>query len=89
MEQLEPVRITQQRLEIRRRIVAAPPEADEMFLAAPIRELDEAQAIARRIQAHRLRIDGDWPLESHVGGQVFFVEIYAHSIVLALSVMPP
>ena len=62
MVELEPLGIAQQRLQVGRGIVAARAEADEMLVAAAVGDLDQAQPVAARDQAHRLGVDRDRPV---------------------------
>ena len=56
-------------------------ESHQVLVAAAVRQLDEAQAVAIRVKAHRLRVDGDRAFERQAFRKVFFVEKYAHSLV--------
>ena len=80
MVELEPLRVGEQRLEPRRGIVAADGEADQMLVALAVRKLHQAQPVAAGNQPHRLGVDGDRAVERHAFGQVFLVEMDAHSI---------
>src|SRR6476469_1720005 len=79
MIELESRRIAQQRLEVRRRIGASAGEPDEMLVALAVGQLNEAQAVAARDEAHGFGIDGDRPIrESHVCRQVFLMQMDRH-----------
>ncbi len=78
MIELGPRRIGEDRLQHRRGIVAGR-EADEMLVAAPVGELDEAQPVAGRVETHRLGIDGDRARREDIGGKIAFVEIDRHA----------
>src|SRR3546814_11001514 len=53
MEQLQPRGIGQNRFQYRRVIGAAGLEADEMLVARPVADLDEAEPVAQRVQLGR------------------------------------
>jgi hypothetical protein len=78
VEQLEPLRIGQHRLQIGRIIGAARRKADKMLVAFAIGNLDHTQTVARGHEPHRLGIDGNDARCKDIGGQVFFMEIYGH-----------
>src|SRR3546814_10509450 len=59
MEQLQPRGIGQNRFQYRRVIGAAGLEADEMLVARPVADLDEAEPVAQRVQPHGFGIDRD------------------------------
>ena len=88
MIELEPVRVGQQRLEIRRGIIAVGAEADEMLVARAVAKLHQAQPVAAGNQAHRLGIDRDRPARrtGTADGQVFFVKMDRHDRPVALAV---
>src|SRR3546814_1923698 len=75
MEQLQPRGIGQNRFQYRRVIGAAGLEADEMLVARPVADLDEAEPVAQRVQPHGFGIDRDRTRAQHALGQIFFVEI--------------
>ena len=80
MIELQPLRVRQERFEVRRGIVATLPETNEMLVALPVRKLDDAQPVAARIEPHRLGIDGDWSIgEADIARQVFLVQMNGHS----------
>src|SRR3954465_1926774 len=78
MVELEPRRVGQHRLEVGCRVIALRAEADEMLVAAAVRNLHEAQPRAARKEAHRLGIDGDGPGGEDALGQILFVEMDGH-----------
>src|SRR5438270_182937 len=79
MIQLQPVRIGEQRLQIRRRIVASAAESDEMLIPLSARQLHQAQPVAPGDEAHRFGVDSDRPIrESHIGRQVFLMQMDRH-----------
>ena len=54
-----------------------------MLVALAVGQLDQAQPVAAREQAHRLGVDRDRSVgKRHSGRQIVFVEMDAHSIVL-------
>ncbi len=59
-----------------------------MLVARPVADLDEAQPVAQRVQAHGFGIDGDGPGTQHAFGQIFFVEIDAHGLALGEAAVP-
>jgi len=78
--ELEAARVAEQRLQIRGGIIAAAPEADEMFVSLPIGQLDQAEPVAARNEAHGFGIYRDrTDREAYAGGQVFFVKMDRHS----------
>ncbi len=81
MVELQPVGVRQERLQVRRRIVASLPEADEVLVPLAVGQLDEAQPVAPGDQAHRFGVDCDRPVrEAQVFRQVFLVKMDGHSI---------
>jgi hypothetical protein len=68
MEDLGHLGIGQERLEVGRRIVAA--ELHQMTIAIASRELQQAEAIAQRVEAHGLAVDGYALAEVEPGRQV-------------------
>jgi hypothetical protein len=80
MIELEPGRIGQDRLEVRRLVAAAGGESDEMLVAAAVGDLDDAQPVAIGEKPHRLGVDGDRAGGEHALGQVFFVEMDGHGL---------
>ena len=80
MVELQPRGIGEHGLEIGRGIVAVGAEADEMLVAAAVRDLHQAEPVAAELKAHRLGVDGDRTGAEHAGGQVFFVEMDAHAL---------
>ena len=78
MVELQSRRIGEHRLEDGRVIGAAGGEADEMLVAAPVGDLDEAEPVAAELEPHRLGIDGDRARAEHAFGQVFFVQMDGH-----------
>ena len=50
----------------------------DMLVSLPVRNLDEAEPVAPRNEAHRLGVDGDGAGCEYVSGQVFFVEMDGH-----------
>jgi hypothetical protein len=80
MVELEPIRVREQPLQVRRRKVASLSEPDEMLVALAVRQLHQAQPVAAGVEAHRLGIDRDRPVgEPDVSGQVFLVQMNGHS----------
>src|SRR6185312_9723933 len=77
MEDLQDRGIGQQRLEAWR-VIGAGGELHEMRYAITGRKLDQAQAVAMGIEAHRFRVDGDAGAEREAGGKVAMVEMDAH-----------
>jgi hypothetical protein len=54
---------------------------DEVLVAFPVGQLDQAQPVASRDETHCLGVDGDRPIgESHIRGQVFLVQMNGHSV---------
>ena len=78
MIELEPCRIGQNRLEIGRGKRAARGEADEMLVALPVGNLDQAQPVARGDQTHGLGIDRNRAGGEHASGEIVIVEVDSH-----------
>jgi hypothetical protein len=80
MIELQAFGIGQHRAQVRRGIFAAGHEAHQMLVSAPIRNLHQAEAIARGDEAHGFGIHCDRAGCQHVGRQVFLVKINAHAV---------
>ena len=80
MIEFEPLGIAEQRLEVRRGIIALRSESHQMLVARPVGQLDQAQSVAPGDQAHRFGIDrDDRPGGENIGrGKIFFVEVDGH-----------
>ena len=79
MIELQPLGIGEHGAQVRRGIVAVGAEADQMLVAAPVRQLDDAEAIARGDEPHRLGIDGDRGAGGEdARGQVFLMKMNGH-----------
>jgi hypothetical protein len=74
MEDLEDTRVGHQRLEVRT-VVVRPLEADDMRIPLPVRQLNNAQRVPERVEAHGFSVDGDRALELHMSRQVAFVMV--------------
>ena len=80
MIELEAARVAEQRLQVRRGIIAVAPEADEMLVSLSVGQLDQAQPVAAGNEAHGFGIDRDRTVgEVDVRGQVFIVKMDRHS----------
>ena len=89
MIKLHPRGVAQQRLEVGRGIVAARGEAHQMLVRTAVRQLHDAQPIARRDESHRLGIDGDRRAgREQAGGDVFLVQVNGHRAALDRSRAP-
>src|SRR3546814_4124011 len=89
MEQLQPRGIGQNRFQYRRVIGAAGLEADEMLVARPVADLDEAELVAQRVQPHDFGIDRDRTRAPPALRQFFFVVIDSHGAALGPASLPP
>ena len=78
MEQLEPLRIGQNRLQIGCVIGALGAEAHEVLVALAIADLDDAQPVADGDEAHGFGVDGHRAIGEDAFGKVFFVEMHCH-----------
>ncbi len=74
MEDLQDRGIGEKRFQIRR-VGVAPRNLHQMADPVAARHLDEAQAVAVRVEAHRLSVDRDRAREGHVAGQVADMEM--------------
>ena len=77
MEDLQDLGVGQQRLEIER-LMGACGELHQVTDAVAGRELRQTQAVAMRIEAHRLGVDGDAPAEIEARGKVAVMKVDAH-----------
>src|SRR3546814_112290 len=59
-----------------------------MLVARTVADLDEAQPVAQRVEAHRLGIDRDGARPQRALGQVLFVEIDSHGLALGRNSVP-
>jgi hypothetical protein len=59
-------------------IIAARRKADEMLVAPPVGNLDDAEPVAAGVQTHRLGIDGDRPGREHAWRKVFLMKMDGH-----------
>src|SRR5688572_22397285 len=80
MIQLQPRRVGEDRAQVRRGIVAARGEADEMLVAIAVGDLHQAEPVASRLEAHRLGVDGDDAGGEQPLGQILFVEMDGHGL---------
>ena len=79
MEKFQAVGVTQYTSQIGSGIIATRAEADEMFIAASVGNLQQAQPVAQCVEAHGFGIDRQRRgAFQHAIGQVFFVEENAH-----------
>jgi hypothetical protein len=88
MVEFQPVGVTQHRFQIGSRIIAAGGKADEVLIAAAIRNLYQTKPVTRRDQPHGFRIYCKWSgaLQDTIR-QIAFVEENAHAIVIFVCVL--
>ncbi len=73
MEQLQPRRISQYGAQIGCCKIAMRPETNQMLVAAPVRNLQQTQSVARGNQPHCFGIDGDRTIGEDACWHVFFM----------------
>src|SRR3954451_3806321 len=78
VEQLQPCRVAQQPAQDRS-LVAAGSELDEVRHAVAGRELDDAEAVPARVEAHRLGVDGDRRPEVQACRQIATMQLDPHA----------
>jgi hypothetical protein len=79
MKQLQPCTIAYHPFQIARFIAAARGESDKMFIAATIRNLHKAKAIAQCLQPHRFSVDGNRPCAAKdIVGKVLLMKKNGH-----------
>ena len=78
MIELQPRRIGQHRLQVRGGKAAARAEADKVFVAPAIGNLEETKPVTRGDEPHRFGIDSDRTGGKYALGEIFFVEIDSH-----------
>ena len=79
VHQFQAFGISQHRLQIGR-IILAGGKAHEMFIAVAIADLQQAQPVAVRVEAHGLAVHGHRAGCEDAGGTITFVKIYGHGL---------
>ena len=79
VHQFQPFGIGQHRLQIGR-VILAGGKAHEVLIAVAVADLQQAQPVAVRVEAHGLAVHGYRAGSEDAGGQVAFVKINSHGL---------